>query len=140
MSRFIFISLVTFATLPVALRGSAQSPSVLAVSESHNHSVVRAKVGDAISLNLRAQFGTGYSWVPDEQTKSQQVLRSSVGAGANGTLRTQPGGAEMQAFRFSAVKEGSVTLHYAYVQPWIHNAKPSKEFSVQVIVSSARNK
>ena len=134
MRKAIAISLVSLVLLAGAAGVRAQNNAVVKVDEGANRGVIHAKVGQTISLVLPAQFGTGYSWSAGGDSKNQPILQAKEDAGPLGDPKLQPGGTEAQRFQFAAVKPGTVVLHYAYTQPWMHDAKPAKEFVVTIIV------
>lgn len=134
MCKAIAVSLVSLTLLGAAAGACGQNDSVMMIDEAANNSVIHAKVGQKISLSLPAQFGTGYSWTPTNETKTQMILQAKESTESHGKAGLQPGGTEAQNFQFVAVKEGITVLHYAYAQPWMHNTKPAKEFLVKIII------
>lgn len=82
----------------------------------------------SVTVRLKAQLGTGYSWraLPYDSTRLAGPGEPTVEA----LDRTQAGGAEVQVFRFRALKRGLVPLGLVYAQPWAQGEAPRKRFRI----------
>lgn len=89
--------------------------------------VLRARAGQPIEIRLRAQPGTGYSWVAVTPSKYLTSMKSIPGTGI-------PGGWQTQRFRFLAKKPGTYYLVFSYDQPWRGGTKGArrKTFTIKV--------
>jgi predicted secreted protein len=100
------------------------------VREESNGTTVTLVVGDVLAVALGAQMGTGYTWVPSNDTAP--VLRShgkpeqTAGAGTAGRV-------DLLTFRYTAMEKGTLDLDFGYRRPWTQE-EPLKRFSIRVTV------
>ena len=116
------------ATLPAAAGRSAG----VRLGAADNGRRLELRVGQTFTLELRANFSTGYSW--QVVSSGAPVIRrlgeptftpDDHRAGAGGTLR----------YEFRAERTGTAELKLVYVRPWEKDAKPADAFSLTVVVT-----
>jgi len=110
------------------------------------------KVGDTLSVQLKANSGTGYQWIfagcdnkPTTPAPSQDntptVLKPLFdfrkGEGkVQSTDAGKPGAPANWIFELNAAQSGSTTLHFALVRPWEKGVKPIDMRTLKVSVSA----
>ena len=116
------------ATLQAATGGSA----AVRLGAQDNGRRLELRVGQRLTLELRANLSTGYSWrvVSSGEPVIRQLgeptfTEDSHMAGAGGTLR----------YEFRAEQAGTAALELVYVRPWEKDAKPAGTFAVTVVVT-----
>lgn len=93
---------------------------------------VEVQVGQRLTLELRANFSTGYSWQvvsPGEPVIDQlgepSFTADSHRVGAGGTLH----------YELRAHQAGTAELKLVYVRPWEKGVRPADSFAVTVVVA-----
>jgi predicted secreted protein len=89
-------------------------------------------VGTHLTIRLKAQLGTGYSW--QFEALDVQVLESSGEPTTETIEEGKLGAAEMQVFRFTAKGVGTTALAFHYARHWEKDVKPMKTITFQVEV------
>lgn len=107
--------------------------STVVVREEQNHQTIRLRPKQHLAISLPAQFGTGYSWRLAGERPS--ILSPEPNPAPPAGRDVRPGGVEVQEFLFAAVTSGTATLTYVYSQPWDKEARPSKTFSIKIVVA-----
>ncbi len=92
--------------------GCASENVSLMVGDSGD-SVVRAKAGKTVSILLKSQLSTGYSWKAMEIPESLTLVKENVITDE----KTIPGGYELQEFVFKTSKTGGVVV-FKYAEHW----------------------
>jgi|GEM_PF-1428647 len=115
-----------FLAMPLALPAGAcaasdtakQEQSVLTDTDAGATRTVA--VGQSVEVRLKAQLGTGYSWiaVPVDGLK----VGTPEVTGSTGV----PGAPEIQVFAVTVTSRGSHTLTFNYRQPWKNGDKSAK--------------
>jgi predicted secreted protein len=82
------------------------------LTEAQNGTTRRVAVGSQVEIRLRAQPGTGFSWIARPGTPA---VTPAAGASVANAI---PGGFEIQAFRFQPTRAGRYSLVFSYDQPW----------------------
>ena len=90
--------------------------------------IVLAKVGVPIEIRLRAQAGTGFSWVPTRSANMVTQMKPLKGA------RAMPGASQIQRFRFVAYRTGTYRLGFSYDQPWRGGTKGARVKNYLIVV------
>ncbi|MDE1985467.1 MAG: protease inhibitor I42 family protein [Alphaproteobacteria bacterium] len=107
------------------------SPDPLVIHQADAGKSFTLAVGRHLSVLLKEQAGTGYSWVvAGDSTPLLKFEGSSVQSAA-----TMPGGAQLQALDFLAVAAGKGMLRLDYRRPWETDKPPAQIFSVTVTVA-----
>ncbi|MFP5330636.1 MAG: protease inhibitor I42 family protein, partial [Alphaproteobacteria bacterium] len=109
---------VAVAAAPAAASPSKTQPAIVLNEDSR--SLVSARVGLPIEIRLRAQSGTGFSWIP---TRPVPGLTSLKPVSAK---KSMPGSAQVQRFRFVASAPGTYRLSFSYDQPWKGGTKGAR--------------
>ena len=129
--RATLAALLVLAIIPqCAMSSTNRRKSAIELSEKSNGSKVTAAPKSAIVIRLPAQLGTGYSWSVEHQPAA---LRLDSQAQAEASQQKTVGAADVQIFRFTAVRKGSDTLVLRYKQPWT-GGSIAKEFRVTIRV------
>jgi predicted secreted protein/putative hemolysin len=128
-------------TLPnVFVGGSGENqPAESAVdkmlTDSDKGSNVSLKVGDTLTVELKSNPSTGYSWhvSANDETVLQQVGEPQFDLGNQTPV---PGAGGTQTFTFKAVGKGKTTLTLLYTRPWETTVTPTPDdtWSVNVTV------
>ncbi|SIO63182.1 Chagasin family peptidase inhibitor I42 [Singulisphaera sp. GP187] len=110
---------------------AAPEDNVVTLTSEQNGKSVNLEIGQTLTVRLKSQLGTGFSWqvVKNDKESLQQLgePRTIQGDGADGGL-------EQQEFRFRGVKKQSVVLRLDYRRPFgPPPANPkSAEFTVKI--------
>lgn len=96
--------------------------------------VINTKKGLTFTITLDANPSTGNSWHLAEQPDSSIVRleQSHYTPGANPHGVIGKGG--KQTWQFKALKEGDITLHFAYRKPWEAHLNPAETKDVKVSI------
>jgi inhibitor of cysteine peptidase len=126
-----FAGLCLAALFSTGSQAMSAPPDPLIVHQADAGKAFTLAVGQHLSVLLKEQAGTGYSWVvtPDS-TPLLKFEGSSVQSAA-----TMPGGAQLQALDFSAVATGKGMLRLDYRRPWESDKPPAQVFSITVTVA-----
>lgn len=126
-----FAGLCLAALFSMGSQAMSAPPDPLIVHQADAGKSFTLAVGQHLSVLLKEQVGTGYSWVvvPDS-TPLLKFEGSSVQSAA-----TMPGGAQLQALDFSAVATGKGMLRLDYRRPWESDKPPAQVFSITVTVA-----
>lgn len=93
------------------------------LTEGASGSVRTVAVREAVEIRLRAQPGTGFSWVPSGSSRGVISVDPVAPPGS------MPGGWELQQFRFSASQPGTYRVTFSYSQPWDGGIKGARSLS-----------
>jgi len=120
--KTIFIMLIS--TLAIA-SGCISKPVTIMVKDSGD-SIVKAKAGKTVAIQLKSQLSTGYSWKIMEMPETLTLVKENVIADVK-TLEIT-GGYEIQEFIFKASKTGGVVIlkygeHWKKKPDYINTAK-----------------
>ena len=114
------------AAWPVSASSKAYPTRVL--TDQSGKSMTKIHVGESVEIQLKAQPGTGYSWVPRKSASMVKEL-SPMKPG-----RMIPGGSQMQRFLFKSKRPGIYNVSFSYDQPWSGGAKKGKTRSFTIVV------
>lgn len=109
---------LTLASAPVASKRVEAQPAKILTEDSRG--MISARVGVPIEIRLRAQPGTGFSWVPRVSASLVTELKPVRSS------RAMPGGWQTQRFRFVAKRPGTYRLGFSYEQPWRGGTKGAR--------------
>ena len=96
--------------------------------------VTKAVIGDSICVVLEENPSTGYAW---EYTEAPEGLlefidtRSFEGEDADPKMIGAP---VTRVWKFTAVKEGEVTLRYVYRRPWETDVEPIDAVKYRILI------
>ena len=107
---------------------SAKSYPSKVLTDQSGNSMTKVYVGESVEIQLKAQPGTGFSWVPRKSAFMVREL-SPMKPG-----RMVPGGAQMQRFLFKAKRPGIYNVSFSYDQPWSGGTKKGKTRSFTIAV------
>ncbi len=114
------------------VRGSTETSAGVRLSARDNGRRVEIRVGQRLTVELRANPSTGYSWAlvssgePVILRVGEPAFREdSRMAGAGGTL----------TFEFRARQPGTGSLELVYARPWEKGKEPADTFAVTVAVA-----
>ncbi len=125
--RWVFSLIFTLILVLFLLTLVAAGKTVL-LDETDNHTHVALYVGDSISLKLKSNPTTGFSWSVADLPAFLQQLESKAETGKGGHLG-EPG---FQYFTFKAKLAGESTLKLNYARPFEKNKLPASTFIVSV--------
>ena len=114
------------AAWPVSASPKAYATKVL--TDQSAKSMTKVYVGESVEIQLKAQPGTGYSWVPRKSASMVKELSPKKPG------RMIPGGAQMQRFLFKAKRPGIYNVSFSYDQPWSGGTKKGKTRSFTIAV------
>lgn len=111
-------AVVAIANAPATAKRADAQPATVLTEQSRG--LVSAQVGVPIEIQLRAQPGTGFSWVPTRPVAGLTDLKPIKAS------KPMPGSAQMQRFRFVAPARGTYRLVFSYDQPWKGGSKRAR--------------
>ena len=94
--------------------GASERPDMrepMILTEQSPDAAAHARLGQPVEIRLRAQPGTGFSWVPQGPAKFLSPMEPIRG-------EALPGGWQTQRFRFSVRRAGTYRVTFSYEQPW----------------------
>jgi hypothetical protein len=103
-----------------------QQPDQILTEDSRSTAVTR--IGVPVEIRLRAQAGTGFSWVPTNSSRYLTPMPPISGR------RAMPGSAQFQRFRFLSNRAGTFRLNFSYDQPWSGGTKGARTKNFIVVV------
>jgi len=102
--------------------------AALQVTEQDDGKRLSAAAGQALTLKLPCQPGTGYMWtVLQRDQKLVEFVGEPKFEGGDSKLL---GGVEQQVFQLRALSAGSAALELGLVRKWEKDQKPKKTFRV----------
>ena len=115
--------------------GCSSKPSVI-IDEGNAGSEISVKKGDIFEVRLEVQFGTGFSWSLTELPSSIEPVGEpeQIKKGEK-----KPGAYEYQVFRYRALSEGEIELHYVYEQPWEKGDPPAERVNFTIKITGNTN-
>ncbi len=135
---FCFAGIASFLAFGIAV--FADEPKPLApepaqkLTNADDGKTVAVKVGDLITISLKGNPTTGYSWRTAkldgkaiEQMGDPKYTINSHRSGMVGVGGTF-------VFKFKAAKPGKTGVNLEYVRPWEKNKKPVQTFTVTIEV------
>jgi inhibitor of cysteine peptidase len=134
------LATLLFVTIPVGRLAGQEATMRVAGGDSDGVRVdardngrrVELQIGERLTVELRANPSTGYSW--EVVSSGEPVLRQlgpptftedSHMAGAGGTV----------SYEFRAEQAGTASLDLVYRRPWEKEAEPAETFSLTVVVT-----
>jgi inhibitor of cysteine peptidase len=123
--RYTFVAVLTFVVLAMITAGKTTL-----CDESDNNTRVLLYVGDRLSIRLKSNVTTGYSWNIAELPNTLRAVDSKAESGKSGRVG-EPGS---QFFTFSARTPGGSTLKLDYFRPFEKDSPPAKTFRLSVTV------
>lgn len=109
--RTILIAIISSLAI---VTGCASKPVTLMVRDSGD-AVVKAKSGKTVSIQLKSQLSTGYSWKVMEMPDTLILVKENVITDEKTVMQT--GGYEIQEFIFRTSKTGGVVI-FRYGEHW----------------------
>jgi hypothetical protein len=101
--------------------------NAITVLTEQSAGVAQVRIGTPVEIRLKAQFGTGFSWVPKESRSMVSPMAPMKGS-------AMPGGWQIQRYRFTAQRSGIYRVSFSYDQPWAGGIKGAhaKTFTIHV--------
>ena len=124
---FSFVSLLALVLSFLALISTGKT---VLLDETDNHTRVVLYVGDSLSVRLKSNPTTGFSWSVTDLPVFLQQLDSKTETGKRGRIG-EPGS---QYFTFKAKLAGESTLALNYARAFEKNTPPAKTFVVSISV------
>ena len=106
----------------------------VSVADTENGKTVNLEVGDTMSLSLRGNPTTGYTWL---LTSIESSSLQKIGQYYRTSCSRCCGAPGIFTFVFQAVEKGSSTLRLTYARPW-ENKVPARTFEITVSVDSPK--
>lgn len=122
--------LVVLISIISITSGCASKPVTIMVKDSGD-SVVKARAGKTVAIQLKSQLSTGYSWKIMEMPDSLTLAKENVISDAK-TLEIT-GGFEIQEFIFKASKTGGVVI-LRYGEHWKKKPEYVNTANIKVII------
>lgn len=124
------VSGVLLALLLIVVVLMAYGPREVHLTAADNGSTIELKEGQVVSITLKANPTTGYTWAVVEPL-NEQVIRQV------GEIEFKPeseaiGAGGVQIIRFEIVNAGQTTLKLVYHRPWETDVEPLETFFIQV--------
>ncbi len=113
----------------MALTISCQSGPDVRVSGEEAPAVIEVSQGKTLSIELKSQISTGFSWRLTQEPSKITLLKEEII-----TLKKMPGAPELHKFLFKAEKKGRERLLFKYARFWMKKPKAAKTFEVEVQV------
>lgn len=110
--------------------GCASKPVTVMVKDS-GESIVKAKAGKTVAIQLKSQLSTGYSWKVMEMPEALILVKENVITDAK-TLDIT-GGYEIQEFIFKASKTGGLVI-LKYGEHWKKKPQYINTASITIVV------
>jgi predicted secreted protein len=110
--------------------GCASKPVTVMVKDS-GESIVKAKAGKTVAIQLKSQLSTGYSWKVMEMPEALTLVKENVITDAK-TLDIT-GGYEIQEFIFKASKTGGLVI-LKYGEHWKKKPQYINTASITIVV------
>jgi inhibitor of cysteine peptidase len=126
--RLLHIVVVLF--LLVLADSPQPSCKTMFLDESDSNTRVVLYVGDTITVRLKSNITTGYSWSPAALPASLHQTDRKTEPGKSGRAG-EPG---FQSFTFTATAVGESTLHLNYARPFEKNSPPARTFTVTISI------
>jgi inhibitor of cysteine peptidase len=144
MTRLFCFAGVVLAILAIdAVASGAEKPKAPAaaepaqkLTEADNGKTIKLKVGDLVTISLKGNPTTGYSW------RTGKLDGTAVEQAGEPKYTTDPHGQGMVGvggtflFKFNAAKVGKTEVNLEYVRPWEKGTKPVKTFAATIEVES----
>jgi predicted secreted protein len=102
------------------------------LDESDNDTRVVLYVGDTISVKLKSNITTGYSWSPADLSTSTAMIENRNEPGESGRVG-EPG---YQLFTFKAINLGEAVLLLRYFRPFEKDKPAAKIFRVSLSIDA----
>jgi len=100
----------------------------LQVTEKDDGKSLSATAGQALTLKLPCQPGTGYTWtILERDQKLVELVGEPKFEGGDSKLL---GGVEQQVFQLRALATGTAALQLGLLRQWEKDQKPKKTFRV----------
>lgn len=99
---------------------------------SDSSDTVIVKNHESFEIKLATNLGTGYSW-----TLRDSAFTTFLSVDTLFTISNPQGidnAMETQVFRFTALKTGSVRLHFLHKRPWKKDEKPDQEKEYLILI------
>jgi predicted secreted protein len=95
---------------------------------------VKIKAGQHLSIRLRAQLGSGFSWALADQHGDTLRLDSETLIPAGDSAPSEDGTDDIQVFTFVGVLRGPTSLLFGYRRPWEEPIEFSKQKRFAIVV------
>lgn len=127
MTKKIF-AFILAAAMGLSLLSCKGKPDIV-VSEKTAKRKIVTTTGKTISIELKSQISTGFSWRLERESEKIILLKEEII-----TLKQMPGAPELHKFMFRAEKKGMEKLKFNYARHWLKKSSPEKTFTVEVEV------
>lgn len=126
---FIFLGLL-FCTIARNVNGKS-----LVLDELDNGTHICLNVGDTLSIKLKSNPSTGYSWKIEDLSPVLQQIEAKTTPGKKGSLG-EPGS---QSFTFKANQPGEAELVLNYLRTFEKKTPPARTFSISIKIEPRAN-
>lgn len=121
--------LIISTALIVGCAGAIYGKTIL-LEELDNSTHVVLYVGDTISVKLKSNITTGYSWSTVDLPASVELVKSKNEPGKEGKV----GEPDLHSFAFKAIKPGESVLLLRYSRPFEKDKPAAKTFRVSLSI------
>ncbi len=137
MTRLFCFSGVVFTAVLVlgtAVYGGEPKEPAQKLTDADSGKTVKVKVGDSVTISLKGNPTTGYSWrtakLDGQSIEQSGDPKYTVDAHQSGMV----GVGGKFVFSFKATKSGKTQISLEYVRPWEKGKKPVQTFAVTIEV------
>ena len=123
---------VTIAALLIVVCAYAIRGKTVLLEESDNDTRVMLYVGDTLTVKLKSNSTTGYSWSSAPLPAPLEQLENKSKPGKSGNV----GEADFQTFSFKAAKSGEAEILLRYFRPFEKDKPAAKTFRVSVSIEA----
>ncbi len=127
-----FSSKITIVALLIVGCACAIRGKTVLLDESDNDTRVMLYVGDTLTVKLKSNVTTGYSWSPAALPASLEQLENKNELGKSGKV----GEAGFQTFSFKAAESGEAQILMRYFRPFEKDKPAAKTFRVSVSIEA----
>ena len=120
------------ALVPAASAQDSGTPAAIVVSESDDGSRVELPADRLLTVELRAQTSTGYTWSVRDVDGAVLSL-----AGREQRSAATPGGIDVEVLHFKGVAKGKTALRLVYGRPWEFWNPAALTYTLEVDVAGA---
>jgi len=113
--RGVFVGTFLLATA-VSLSGCLVPTHVL--SDADGGKIRAVDVGDDVLIRLSGNASTGFHWERTAPTAFAETALEPIREGSYKSLGSPLGSPGLFCFRYSAVRQGTVTLTFTYLRTW----------------------
>ncbi|MCQ4574524.1 MAG: protease inhibitor I42 family protein [Candidatus Brocadiales bacterium] len=132
------IIIIPLLTSTIACTGEAKksegvpAPSETLITQADGGKTFKVRKGGEITIRLKGNRTTGYSWAVEEADKNVLELIKDVYTPDQPVI---PGSGGVRTLTFKAVSVDTVPVRLKYWRPWEGNSSAVKRFGVTIQVS-----